>query len=500
MSTDSTYQTSRKAVVIQTDLPEEALTGLAEFFERYYLTPGRRYIDQESYKKIESNGTIAFSWKLKLHPEDLHTLLSSNLKMSKSAVEVSFEDLDKNDQRQIALYGRTIDDVQAIVWSYLQHSKLTSLYFVIGSREENHSESPNAGGNTQRSILRRIFSGNMANAFLLFMVISFFLFFIIGVYTVLVMIAFQSVYLFYSDRIILNLGNVRPNAERPLVTIVSVRSTEESLKSLRQHGNKILRELREEVSKTLEKPDANVIGFSIADNVDRIKSSVLAILSQHAIVVSKNDIEIKTKDVYHIVQKIAEKFNRLVPKIVIINSVVSNASATGISTKRSSIMITAGSLEDLTEEELESVIGHELGHVKGHDPAILFAVTSLVFIGYLYYPLLYYLGLFYFILAFGFIFAVGKILETRADTESAITLGKSAEMASALRKIGFRQLYREKYIPLAKLLDWFQFDPHPPMYFRVARMSEFVGARSKTKHTFIISLRDCILGFFRSFY
>ena len=71
------------------------------------------------------------------------------------------------------------------------------------------------------------------------------------------------------------------------------------------------------------------------------------------------------------------------------------------------------------------MIGHELGHVKGRDPVILFGVTSVMYIGglLLWLPLIIYLGFFYFILAFGVIYLVGKFLETRADTESVIVLG-----------------------------------------------------------------------------
>jgi heat shock protein HtpX len=142
-----------------------------------------------------------------------------------------------------------------------------------------------------------------------------------------------------------------------------------------------------------------------------------------------------------------------------------------------------------------------LGHIRGRDPVILFTLTSFEFFGrfYLWYPLLVYLGLFYFLLAFGVIFAVGKVLETRADTYSAIVFGNPGALASALTKIGLRQLYHEKYSPAAKVMDWFQFDPHPPIYFRVMRLAKFPQDRSYAHHPTLESIRDCVVGFLSSF-
>src|SRR2546425_1677684 len=480
-------------VVLERDIPEPAVAGLVEFIDRYYIRSKTRFIEALSYRKTVSGTGFQLFWILKSGGPEQATALHVSLKISQAAIELDFPGLDPNIKSLQNAVERTVDEIEATIFSYFQNIKTTSLYFVIGASEK-HSEAPDQRG-LMRNVAKRIFTGNTTSLFLSFILLSFALFFIIGVYTVFVLISVQLVALILSDKIVYRLGNVRPNAERPLVTLVSVRSNAETLKSVSQLGKKILSQIREEIARSA------TATYSAEAN-EELKSTVIGALLRHGIIASGNEIAVKTRDVYRIVREVSERFGRQAPKITIANTIVSNASATGISSSRSTVMITAGSLEDLNDDELEAGIGHELGHVAGHDPVILFAATSFEFLGgvYLWFPLLLYLCFFFFLLAFGGIYLVGKFLETRADTESAVVFGNPEALSSALTKIGFRQLYREKYNPGAKLFDWFQFDPHPPIYFRVARLSKYSGKQGLVRHTLLVSIRDIIVGFFSALF
>jgi heat shock protein HtpX len=484
---------STRRVVLERNIPEAAASGLAEFVDRYYIRSKMRFIEALSYRRTLTGSGIELFWILKPVGPGPATPLPVSLKISQAAVELDFPGLDPDNMSSQKVVEATVDEIEGTVLSYFQNIKTTSLYFVIGGSEE-HSEAPDQRGMI-RNVVKRIFAGNTTSLFLSFILLSFALFFVIGVYTVFVLISTQLVALVFSDKIVYRLGSVRPDADRPLVSVVSVRSNAETLKSVSQHGKRILSQIREEIARSA------TATYSAAAN-EELKSTVIGSLLKHGIIATGQEVNVKTRDVYRIVHEVSEKFGRQTPKITIANAIVSNASATGISSSRSTVMITAGSLEDLDDDELEAVIGHELGHVAGHDPVILFAATSFEFLGrfYLWFPLLLYLGLFYFLLAFGAIYLVGKVLETRADTESAVVIGNPDALASALTKIGFRQLYREKYNPGAKLFDWFQFDPHPPIYFRIARLSNYSGRQEPVEHTLLVSIRDIIVGFFSALF
>jgi heat shock protein HtpX len=70
---------------------------------------------------------------------------------------------------------------------------------------------------------------------------------------------------------------------------------------------------------------------------------------------------------YSIVERLAAKANIPAPKIYFIPTESPNAFATGRNPSHASVAVTKGILDICTDEEIEGVLAHELGHVKNRD-------------------------------------------------------------------------------------------------------------------------------------
>jgi heat shock protein HtpX len=70
---------------------------------------------------------------------------------------------------------------------------------------------------------------------------------------------------------------------------------------------------------------------------------------------------------YEVVERLAAKDGLPMPKIYVIPSESPNAFATGRNPQHATVAVTHGILGLLTDEELEGVLAHELGHVKNRD-------------------------------------------------------------------------------------------------------------------------------------
>ncbi len=212
----------------------------------------------------------------------------------------------------------------------------------------------------------------------------------------------------------------------------------------------------------------------------------------------------KKINVYELVKKVADRFGFKVPKIVISNTMVPNAAASGPSPSRGIVLITTGLLVQLDEPEVVSVLGHEFGHLKGRDPLILFGLLSAEFIFRFYVLLALFpeilssflfslLFLVYFFAVMTLIFFIAKFFEARADLTSAIIMGQPKILANALEKIGFRRLLFER-IPGYRFQEWVKLDAHPPMYWRVDRLEKLVEP-VEVKHPLVQSIREVLRGF-----
>ncbi len=70
---------------------------------------------------------------------------------------------------------------------------------------------------------------------------------------------------------------------------------------------------------------------------------------------------------YQIVERLTQKIGIPMPKMYVIPTDSPNAFATGRNPEHASVAMTQGILNLLTDEELEGVLAHELGHVKNRD-------------------------------------------------------------------------------------------------------------------------------------
>ena len=92
-------------------------------------------------------------------------------------------------------------------------------------------------------------------------------------------------------------------------------------------------------------------------------SDKIALASSGAQPIARED----SPRIYQIVERLAGKANIPVPKIYMIPTDSPNAFATGRNPSHASVAVTRGILEICTDEEIEGVLAHELGHVKNRD-------------------------------------------------------------------------------------------------------------------------------------
>jgi heat shock protein HtpX len=206
---------------------------------------------------------------------------------------------------------------------------------------------------------------------------------------------------------------------------------------------------------------------------------------------------------YRIVENLAITEGMPMPKVYIVPDASPNAFATGRDPQHASVAATTGILDLLTDDELEGVMAHELGHVKNYDIRVSMIVFGLVvavgfiadmFLRFAFFgrnnnnnnPVVLIFGLVAFLVA-PLVAAVVQAAVSRqreylADATGALTTRHPDALASALEKIGaYGRPMVKQNSTMAHM--WFSdpmkpgfmdrlFATHPPIAERIKRLGQ----------------------------
>jgi heat shock protein HtpX len=241
------------------------------------------------------------------------------------------------------------------------------------------------------------------------------------------------------------------------------------------------------------------------------------------IVLWSSGAKIVTRDqfpeLHDLVERTVARNNLPKPKIAVINTRMPNAFATGKGPRSSVVAVTTGLIDILDTLELESVIAHELTHVKNRDVLVLtlaslFSTVAWYLMQFGFYGGLYGGGMGYggnrnnnsagamliviavamltWIVSFLVIRAISRYREYAADRGSAQMTGKPIKLANALMKIsGTMKNIPTKDLRQKEGLNAFfivpalsgstignLFSTHPPVQKRVEKLMEMEASMS----------------------
>jgi len=471
--------------IIDTELSIGNLRFLPEYLRRHYLLQHEKYRAFRNIRIITEDGGHYLSYRVLVPKTNQYVdvtvaagvPIGVTMKLSDPSIPKSFLD---------QLY----EDLFLIVQLFEEEIRKTTLYLAFMPGEKIVPEREKTG------LRVRIFTDSMLSLYITLMALTFLFFWIFGWYAPLIFVGLSFVLALFSGKLIARIGNWKITKDQPEIHLLQYHFSPDEFEQFRKKHAKKIPEIRKgiyEATIAVDKP----IECETAGEV----------FANYGIDCKPKDFSVKKVNLFQIVKKASNSFGLPMPKIVVANTIIPNAAAAGPSPRLGTIMVTTGIMTQLEEDELLSVVGHELSHLKAHDPIVMFSLSSAEYLlrFYVFWPYLFYFGFLsywlYFLVAIGLIYFLGKFLEGRADLDSAKMIGQPKVMSEALRKIAFRRLFplhkREPAFRGYRRSEWLRFDPHPPAYFRIARL-ESLQEPEKIKHTFLKSIKDSLTGFLRA--
>jgi heat shock protein HtpX len=461
------------------------MKSLLHFIYRKYIFPNRKRFTSVSREIADGEAVLSFTTLDLTGKQDLKVEI-------RGGQPIRLEILPLDETVPESRVNGVKQDVVIAVELFEERVRESTLYFAWREGEGIVPEQTHGG---EKKSINRLFLETQILLFVTFIIIGVVLFLFVDVLVApLLLLAIQFVFVFYSNKIIARVADWHITESSPFIHLL-------------------------EYHLPLDKSDEIKKGFS-KDKVIELKKQVYEqviskkgeidcdtahqIFLKYGFECAPENFTTKKVNVYSMVKKTADKFGFPMPEVVVSNTTLPNAAASGPSPNRGVVLITTGLLEQLEEDEILSVLGHEFGHLKGRDPLLLFGLTGAEFLFRFYvlfplFPFIFvsYLFLLYFWAVMVLIFFIAKFFEARADLVSAIVVQQPKALAEALEKIGFKRLLNER-VPSYRFQEWINLDPHPPIYFRVSRLEKLEGPVN-IRHPLIQSAKDVVNGFRATF-
>jgi heat shock protein HtpX len=464
---------------IETEVPSNYMKGLLYFVYRKYIVAQKQRFVNVSRMVVNGSPSLEFT-VLDLEKETLNVKLIAGTPIK---VEITLVDETVSEASITAVK----QDLIIAVELFEEKVREGTLYFAWREGEEMVPEELLG---KEKKPINRLFLETQILLAIVFLILSVFLFFVVGWLAPLVLLAVQFAFVFNSSKFIERMADWRITRDNPFIHILEyhlpLREHDEFVKKFSRDK---LKELKKEVYEQL---------ISTQGEIDCAKTS--EVFLRYGLKCNPENFTTRKVNVYDLVERTADKFGFPMPEIVVSNTSIPNAAASGPSPNRSVVLITTGLLVQLEDDEILSVLGHEFGHLKGHDSLFLYGLNSAALVFSFYFilpsfPFIFdsYLFLLYFWAVMTVTYFIAKFFEARADLISAIVVGQPKILAEALEKIGFKRLLYER-VPLYRFQEWITLEPHPPIYFRVDRL-EKLEEPVNIKHPLFRSAKDVTNGF-----
>jgi heat shock protein HtpX len=474
--------------VLETEVPNNYIGNMLDFIYQKYLLAQKQRFTNISRSTENGESTLNYDVIDKQAKRSLAVTVngSNPLKIKITPVSEGVTQQAIEEARQ---------DVAIGVDYFEEQIRQNTLYFAWREGEEIV---PEVVSSKEKKPINRLFLETQILLFVVFTTVGLFLFLFLyslsyGWIAPIAVLAIQLVFVFYSNRFIERTADWRITRDNPSIHLLEYRVPLGQQESFRKNYppdklKSIKKEVYEQTILKKGEIDCGTTG---------------QIFNKYGLECSQENLSAKKVNIYELVEKTRQKFGFPMPRVVVSNTMLPNAAASGPSPSRGTVLITTGLLAQLNEDEIISVLGHEFGHLKGRDPLVLFGLMSAEFLFRFYVLLPLFTFLFttllffvYFWAVMTLIFFIAKFFEARADLISAIVIRQPHVLADALENIGFKRLLFER-VPSYRIQEWVSLDPHPPIYFRVDRLRKLQDT-TNIKHPLFQSAKDVTRGFIDS--